>query len=75
MHEVPRIPCFLASAAMRALSLRAFTRRRSVVIAITCVGLSRLGLGALGPTVRSLVLAAVKALTPKAWQIRMGVHG
>ena len=32
MHEVPRIPCFLASAAMRALSLRAFTRRRSVVI-------------------------------------------
>ena len=28
MHEVPRIPCFSASAAMRALSLRAFTRRR-----------------------------------------------
>ena len=31
MHEMPRIPCFSACAVMRALCLRAFTRRRSVV--------------------------------------------
>ena len=32
MPEVPRIPCLSASAATRALCLRAFTRRRSVVV-------------------------------------------
>ena len=32
MHEMPRIPCFSACAVRRALCLRAFTRRRSVVL-------------------------------------------
>ena len=43
MHEVPRIPCFSASAAMRALSLRAFTRRRSVLLGLSmciCIGVN-----------------------------------
>ena len=37
MHEMPRIPCFSACAVMRALCLRAFTRRRSVLVVVVVV--------------------------------------